>query len=131
MAEKLASIAGVDINEYGLNMLKAGSSVADMPASEIAKNDSKEFSIGDRRMLIGQISVMDTAEVLAKKDEIIKKDYSLVPSRYIEFVMHADTENYDEKMTHLQAELSKLLKEEETSRAELLKVMEGLGYGIK
>ena len=71
MAEKLASIAGVDINEYGLNMLKAGSSVADMPASEIAKNDSKEFSIGDRRMLIGQISVMDTAEVLAKKDEII------------------------------------------------------------
>lgn len=70
MAEKLAPIAGVDINEYGMNMLKAGSSVSALPASEIAKNDSKEFSIGGRRMLIGQISVMDTAEVLAKKAEI-------------------------------------------------------------
>lgn len=67
----------------------------------------------------------------AKKDEIIEKDYSLVPSRYIEFVMHADIEDYDEKMCRLQGELSQLLKEEEASRAELLKVMEGLGYGIK
>ena len=71
-AEKLAAIAGVDINEYGMNMLKAGSSVAGMPASEIAKNDSKEFTIAGRRMLIGQISVMDTAEVMAKKAEILE-----------------------------------------------------------
>ena len=67
----------------------------------------------------------------AKKEEIVEKDYSLVPSRYIEFVMHADTENYDEKMSRLRDELSQLLEEEESSRVELLKVMEGLGYGIK
>ena len=67
----------------------------------------------------------------AKKAEIVEKDYSLVPSRYIEFVMHADTENYEEKMNRLQDELAQLFREEEASRAELLKVMEGLGYGIK
>ena len=34
-------------------------------------------------------------------------------------------------MRRLQIELTQLLKEEETTRAELLRVMEGLGYAIK
>ncbi len=67
----------------------------------------------------------------ATKDEIIEKDYSLVPSRYIEFVMNMASEDYDEKMKRLQRELAELVNEEEASRADLFKVMEGLGYAIK
>ena len=71
-AERLAEIAGVDITEYGMAMLKAGSGIGDMTPAEIAKNDLKEFQIGDYRVIVSQISVMDTEEVMALKDELIK-----------------------------------------------------------
>ena len=71
-AEKLAEIAGVDLKEYGMAMLKAGSGIGDMTPAEIAKNDLKEFQIGDYRVIVSQISVMDTEEVMALKDELIK-----------------------------------------------------------
>lgn len=76
-AKHLAEIAGVDINEYGLAMLKAGSGIGDMTPSEIAKNDMKEFRIGDYRIIVSQISVMDTDEVMSLEDELIKSMTSI------------------------------------------------------
>ena len=71
-AKRLAEIAGVDINEYGLEMLKAGSGIGDMTPSEIAKNDLKEFRIGDYRIIVSQISVMDEKEVLDLEPQLIE-----------------------------------------------------------
>lgn len=70
-AERLAEIAGVDINEYGMAMLKAGSGIGDMTPAEIAKNDLKEFQIGDYRIIVSQISVMDTKEVMDLEPQLI------------------------------------------------------------
>ncbi|WP_110956019.1 putative manganese-dependent inorganic diphosphatase [Anaerosinus massiliensis] len=70
-AEKLARIASVDIMEHGMAVLKAGSDVGTMTPVEIAKNDLKEFQIGEYRMIVSQISVMDTAEVLVLKDQLL------------------------------------------------------------
>ena len=70
-AKHLAEIAGVDITEYGMAMLKAGSGIGDMTPAEIAKNDLKEFQIGEYRIIVSQISVMDTEEVLAMENELI------------------------------------------------------------
>lgn len=64
-------------------------------------------------------------------DEIKKKDFSLVPSKYIEFVNRDENIDFDEKMKSLQTDFSKLLKEEEQSRKDLLKVFKELGYEIK
>ena len=69
--EYLAKIAGVDYNEYGLAMLKAGADIGDMTPADIVKNDSKEFQIGNYPMLISQLSVMDTDQVMAMQDEIL------------------------------------------------------------
>ena len=69
-AERLAKIAGVDIYKYGLEMLKAGSGIGDMTPAEIVKNDMKEFVIGDYRIIVSQISVMDTKEVMDLESEI-------------------------------------------------------------
>ena len=66
----------------------------------------------------------------ATKAEVIGKDYSLVPSRYIEFVQAGEDENYDAKMKQLQSELQTLLIQEQQSRADLLEVMRNLGYSI-
>ena len=67
----------------------------------------------------------------ANRDEIAEKDYSLVPSRYIEFVNRDESVGYEEKMAQLQGELKDLLIQEQQSRQDLLEVMKGLGYEIK
>ena len=70
-AEKLADIAGVDLKEYGLAMLRAGAGIGDKTPAEIAKNDLKEFNIGDYRIIVSQISVMDPKEILDMEDQLI------------------------------------------------------------
>ncbi len=67
----------------------------------------------------------------ARKKDVIKKDYSLVPSKYIEFVNRDENIDFDEKMKTLQAEFSELLKEEEQSKKDLLNVFKELGYEIE
>lgn len=67
----------------------------------------------------------------AHKEEVIKKDYSLVPSKYIEFVNRDENIDFDTQMQELQSEFSRLLKEEEQSKAELMNVFKNLGYEIK
>lgn len=66
----------------------------------------------------------------AKVAEIKEKNYSLAPSRYIEFNQTVDDADYAEKMEQLQRELKELLAREQKSRQELQTVMKGLGYGI-
>lgn len=67
----------------------------------------------------------------AQKSEIVEKDFSLVPSKYIEFINRDENIDYAEKMTTLQAEMTSLLQEEEKSKQDLLKVFKELGYEIK
>jgi type I restriction enzyme M protein len=66
----------------------------------------------------------------ASLDEVAKKDFSLVPSKYIEFINRDENLDFDEKMQTLQSEFTKLLKAEAQSKVELLKVFEELGYKI-
>ena len=67
----------------------------------------------------------------ASYDEVEEKGFTLVPSRYIEFVNRDENIDFDTKMKTLQAELKELLIEEEKSKAELLEVFKELGYEIE
>jgi type I restriction enzyme M protein len=67
----------------------------------------------------------------ASFEEVQKKDFSLVPSKYIEFVNRDENIDFDEKMQSLQTEFAELLKAEEQSRIDLLTVFKELGYEIK
>ena len=64
-------------------------------------------------------------------DEVKGKDYSLVPSKYIEFIDRDENVDFDKKMKALQAEFVSLLKEEETTKKDLLHVFSELGYKIE
>lgn len=66
----------------------------------------------------------------ATKNEVIKKDYSLVPSKYIEFVNRDENIDFDTKMKSLQTELKELLAQEEASKIELKNVFKALGYEL-
>lgn len=76
-AEKLADIAGLKIQEFGMNVLKAGASIKGMSTTDIIGNDIKEFQIGDYRFAVGQISVMDAEECLQIKDQL-RKDMEIM-----------------------------------------------------
>jgi len=67
----------------------------------------------------------------ASFDEVAKKDFSLVPSKYIEFVNRDENIDFDEKMQSLQSEFAELLKAEAASKDDLLTVFKELGYEIK
>lgn len=67
----------------------------------------------------------------ANLDEIRKNDYSLVPSKYIKFINRDENIDFDEKMNALKEEFTQLLKEEESSKEDLLNVFKELGYEIK
>lgn len=66
----------------------------------------------------------------ATLEEIKNKDYSLVPSKYIEFVNRDEGLDYDEQMTTLQTELKALFEEEEKLKEEVKKVFKELGYEL-
>ena len=63
--------------------------------------------------------------------EIAKKDFSLVPSKYIEFVNRDENIDFDEKMKTLQSEITDLLKAEAASKNDLITVFKELGYEIE
>ena len=67
----------------------------------------------------------------ATLDEVRNKDYSLVPSKYIEFVNRDENIDFDEKMKALQSEFAELLKAEAASKNDLLTVFKELGYEIE
>lgn len=67
----------------------------------------------------------------ASLEEIEKKDYSLVPSKYIEFVNRDENIDFDEKMSVLKTEFADLLKAEAKSKNDLLTVFRELGYEIE
>lgn len=64
-------------------------------------------------------------------EEVIKKDFSLVPSKYIEFVNRDENIDFDEKMQTLKSEFADLLKAEAQSKNDLLTVFKELGYEIE
>jgi type I restriction enzyme M protein len=66
----------------------------------------------------------------ASIDEIVAKDYSLVPSKYITFVNRDENIDFDDKMQKLKSEFSELLKAEAQSKNDLLTVFKELGYEI-
>lgn len=67
----------------------------------------------------------------APKSEVKEKGYTLVPSRYIEFINRDENIDFDTKMKTLQAELKELLVAEEKSKKDLLEVFKELGYEIE
>lgn len=64
-------------------------------------------------------------------DEIKKCDYSLVPSKYIEFVDHDLDIDFHSEMIRIQNEMREILAEEKQSQGMLENAFRGIGYGIE
>ncbi|MEW4284780.1 manganese-dependent inorganic pyrophosphatase [Priestia koreensis] len=69
-ARELAEIAGVNADEYGLEMLKAGADLSDKTVAQLISLDAKEFEMGGHKVVIAQVNAVDTNDVLARQEEL-------------------------------------------------------------
>ena len=72
VTEKLSKIANVDYEKYGIEMLKAGTSLEGKSKEEILYNDFKVFNIDDKKIGVGQIFTMNPSEILSELDDYVK-----------------------------------------------------------
>ena len=70
--EKLAKIANVDVNKYGVEMLKAGTDLSDYTAEELINIDSKELNTNGVKYQVSQVNTVSIEDVLKNKQEIEK-----------------------------------------------------------
>lgn len=69
-AQELAEIAGINLDQYGLDMLKAGADLSDKTVEQLISLDAKEFPMGDFKVEVAQVNAVDTNDVLAKQAEL-------------------------------------------------------------
>lgn len=63
--------------------------------------------------------------------EIEEKGWSLIPSKYIEFIDHDLNIDFEKEMKRIQNEMIDIIKVEKESQKMLEDAFEGIGYGIK
>lgn len=69
-ARELAEIAGVNVEEYGLEMLKAGADLSTKTIEELISLDAKEFQMGSCKAEIAQVNAVDLNDVLNRQAEL-------------------------------------------------------------
>ena len=77
VAEKLADIAGVDLYEYGQELLKAGTDISDLTADEVLNVDCKPFEQNGVNFKIAQVNTADLDDIFKRQEELeaaINKD---------------------------------------------------------
>lgn len=72
-AVELADIAGVDLEDYGMKLLKSGTNLSSKTDGGIINDDAKNFDMTGKNVRIGQINVVDHDEIIARKDSLIKQ----------------------------------------------------------
>lgn len=70
VANTLAEIAEIDIEKYGLDMLKAGTDLSDLTESELIYLDAKEVSLGNVKAVIAQINSIDLEKMVERKEKL-------------------------------------------------------------
>jgi manganese-dependent inorganic pyrophosphatase len=73
MAAWLGEIAGVDPEEYGMEMFRASSAVAGLDDNALIRTDMKEFSERSARFSVSQIEVVEFGEIRERSASLLKQ----------------------------------------------------------
>lgn len=68
--QELTTIAGINLDEYGLQMLKAGADLSDKTIDQLISLDAKEFTMGNYKVEIAQVNAVDVNDVLSRQGEV-------------------------------------------------------------
>ena len=70
LAEELAELAGVNLEEYGMALLKAGTNLSSKTEEELIDIDAKTFELNGNAVRVAQVNTVDINEVLERQDAI-------------------------------------------------------------
>ena len=68
--EELEKIAGINLKEYGLEMLKAGTDLNDFTVEELISLDAKSLDKDGTKFIIAQVNTVNISEVLKRQEEL-------------------------------------------------------------
>ena len=68
--EELAKIANIDINKYGLEMLKAGTDLDDFSEKELINIDAKSLDKNGTKFVIAQVNTVSIEDVLKRQEKL-------------------------------------------------------------
>ena len=91
-AGELASVAGVDLHAYGLELLKAGANLRDTSIPQLISMDSKEFSMGGAKVEIAQVNAVDTGDVLSRQAELEAALNDIVRAKGLDLLLFVVTD---------------------------------------
>ncbi|MCL6659120.1 manganese-dependent inorganic pyrophosphatase [Paenibacillus amylolyticus] len=91
-ARELATIAGVDADSYGLDMLKAGADLSQKTIAELISLDAKEFVMGQSKVEIAQVNAVDVNDVLVKQPELEAAIDAIISSKGLDLFVFVVTD---------------------------------------
>ena len=68
--KELGEIAEINVEEYGLEMLKAGTDLDDFTAEELINIDAKKFEKNGNQFKIAQVNTVDIQSVVKRQNEL-------------------------------------------------------------
>ena len=68
--EELAKLANIDVNEYGLEMLKAGTDLDDFSEEELINLDAKNLEKDGTKFVIAQVNTVSIEDVLKRQEKL-------------------------------------------------------------
>lgn len=92
IAKKLEEIAGINVEEYGLEMLKAGTDLSDLTAEELIKLDAKEVMLNDVKAQIAQVNTASIPEMMKRKEELENAIKNTIEERELDIFVLAITD---------------------------------------
>ena len=82
----LSKIAGVDYHTYGMDMLKAGTSLEGMSKEDVLYNDFKLYTVNEKTFAIGQFFTMNFDEMQKELDEYISTLDEVAEANHYDFI---------------------------------------------
>ncbi|HGI2090270.1 TPA: manganese-dependent inorganic pyrophosphatase [Streptococcus agalactiae] len=110
VAKELAELAGVNLEEYGLEMLKAGTNLSSKTAAELIDIDAKTFELNGEVVRVAQVNTVDINDILARQEEIeVAIQEAIVTEGYSDFVlMITDIVNSNSEILALGSNMAKV-----------------------
>ena len=90
--EDLSKIANIDVNTYGLDMLKAGTDLSDYSAEELINIDAKLVDMNGNKVKIAQVNTADINDVLKNQNELEKAIANDIQNNNLNLFMLAITD---------------------------------------
>jgi len=91
-AHELSGVAGVDLQTYGLELLKAGASLRDRSIAQLIATDSKEFTMGGAKVEIAQVTAIDVDDVLSRQDDLESALHDVIAAKGLDLFLFVITD---------------------------------------